>query len=318
MHRVAKLFRAGHFTLLEYKGMSAVSRGFSLPLSRVLLSLGLLAGFYPAAYADSIRVDTEWYVDVYIGESAQFYHVLNPKDGTTLEVSKKRKDISAPRLSKDPEERARLKAAWQKAAEARKQAESRDVEVRVQTRALSRPIVGTSAPRSVSSPMSAEEQAAQEAEWQRLLEERRAVMEDRERYLAERAGMAPPEPEGEQMPAPPEAPLADNSTPGALPTPPGPRAQPAQSAQPDPTAQAPGEEMQRMEAEPYFQNDQERYYYEQNQAQQRERMQAEAYLWQEQMNSEGYLGGEGGPVNTPDPSASPTSPPAPTGFEGEN
>ncbi len=114
MHGVAKLFRAGRFTLLEYMGMSAVSRGITMPLSRVLVGLGLLGGLYPVAYADSIRVDTEWYVDVYIGESTQFYHVLNPKDGTTLEVSKKRKDISAPRFSKDPEERARLKAAWRR------------------------------------------------------------------------------------------------------------------------------------------------------------------------------------------------------------
>lgn len=298
--------------------MSAVSRGITMPLSRVLVGLGLLGGLYPVAYADSIRVDTEWYVDVYIGESTQFYHVLNPKDGTTLEVSKKRKDISAPRFSKDPEERARLKAAWEKAVEARRQAESRDVEVRVQTRNLSRPIVGTSESRVVSSPMSPEEQAAQEAEWQRLLEERRAAMEERERYLAERAGIAPPEPEGEQMPAPPEAPLADNSAPGALPTPPGPRAQPAQSAQPDPAQQAQGEEMERMEAEPYFQNEQERYYYEQNQAQQRERMQAEAYLWQEQMNSQGYIGGEGGPVNSPEPPVAPPSTPVPPGAEGQN
>lgn len=301
--------------------MSAGALSSRRPLSIIIAGAAMLSAWAIPAGADSMRVDTDWHVDVYIGESGQFYHILNPKDGSVVQVSKKRKDISAPRLSKDPAERAKLKSDWEAAAKAREKADSRETELRVQTRALSQPDMETLQPRPARRVLSPEEEAAEAAEWQRVLDERRAVMEERQRILNERAGIYEPVPE-EEMPVESEAPLAEEAAgdPNAAPAPPGPRAQPERTAQPEaPTPSQ--EEIEQMAAEPYFQNEQERYYYEQQRAQEMERMQAEAYAWQE-IEAQGYVdasGYMGDPSQqAPGGEALPPAPEDGTGDNGEN
>lgn len=263
-------------------------------LSRIMLAAILCCALTPRATADSIRVDSDWYVDVYVGESAQFYHILFPKDGTSMQVSKKRQDISAPRLSKDPAERAKLKAAWETASKERKLAEERDIELRVQTRELAKPSAAELQPRAPRRVLTPEEEAAEEAAWQQVLEERRMAMEERQRILNERAGIYEPEvPEEMPMEADGTAAAPGPEAAGGMPTPPGPRAQPETPARP-PATQAPlAEDVQQMESVPYFQNEQERYYYEQKLAQEQERLQAEAYAQQEMMESQGYIDATG-------------------------
>ena len=264
-------------------------------LSTVMLAAMVLCSFVPCASADSIRVDSDWYVDVYVGESAQFYHILFPKDGTSMQVSKKRQDISAPRFSKDPAERARLKAAWEARSKEKKLAEERDIEIRVQTRELAKPAAAEfSQPRAPRRVLTPEEEAAEEAAWQQVLEERRMAMEERQRILDERAGIYEPEvPEEMPMETDGTAPESGPEAVGGMPTPPGPRAKPEIPARPAAEEAPPAEEVQQMESVPYFQNEQERYYYEQQRLQEQERLQAEAYAQQEQMESQGYIDATG-------------------------
>ena len=255
----------------------------SVSLAGAVLCVGL-------AQADSIRVDTEWYQNVYVVDSDQFYHVLFPKDGTTKKVSKKRQDISAPRFSKDPVERTRLKEQWDAAAKERQLTDAREVELRVQTTDLS----NRDLPRPVSIPLSAAEIAAREAAYQQTLLERQAAMEERQRLLDERAGILP---EPEPAPLAPE----QGAVEGEAVSPPGPRAQPEEAVSPEAQEQAAQAERERLQAEPYFDNEQDQYYYEQQRNQERERMQAEAYYWQEEAQPQGYVDDNGFAPATPLP-----------------
>jgi hypothetical protein len=238
------------------------------------------------AQADSIRIDTKWHQNVYVVESDQFYHVLFPKDGTSKKVLKKRQDISAPRFSKDPAERAKLKEQWDAAAKERELTDAREVELRVQTTDLSNRDV----PRPVTTPLSTAEIAAREATYQQVLLERQAAMEERQRLLNERAGIFP---EPEPAPLAPEQGALEGESPESA-TPPGPRAQPEEAVNAE--AQA---EQERMQAEPYFNNQQDQYYYEQQRNQEQERMQAEAYYWQEEAQQQGYVDPNGLAPATP-------------------
>ncbi len=252
----------------------------SVSLAGAVLCVGL-------AQADSIRVDTDWYQNVYVVDSDQFYHVLFPKDGTTKKVSKKRQDISAPRFSKDPAERARLKEQWDAAAKERELTDAREVELRVQTTDLS----NRDLPRPATIPLSAAEIAAREAAYQQTLLERQAAMEERQRLLDERAGIFP---EPEPAPLAPEQGAVEEEAA----VPPGPRAQPAEAVSPEAQEQAAKEQLQ---AEPYIGNEQDQYYYEQQRNQEQERMQAEAYYWQEEAQPQGYVDANGFAPATPLP-----------------
>jgi hypothetical protein len=80
--------------------------------------------------------------------------------------------------------------------------------------------------------------------------------------------------------------------------PPGPRAQPAEAVSPEAQEQAAKEQLQ---AEPYIGNEQDQYYYEQQRNQEQERMQAEAYYWQEEAQPQGYVDANGFAPATPLP-----------------
>lgn len=254
-------------------------------VARISAAFAVAFAWGATAAADSIRIDDVWHQDVYIVEDAQFYHVLNPRDGTSISVSKKRQDISAPRLSRDEAERDKLKAAWEVASKERKAAEARDIELRVRDTNLTNR--DRTAPKPERRKLSPEERAAQRAAWQAKLLERQQAMEVRQQILNERMGIVPePAVEGE-LPVEGEA-IAGGEVP------PGPRAQPQTMPQPAGDAlqqeliQQQVEEMQRLQMQPEFYNEQERIMWEMQQQQEFERMQAEAYLWQ-QMQAQGYL-----------------------------
>ena len=276
--------------------MCGVTRKGAGLLTGVLLFGGGIAS------ADSIRVDDEWLLNVYVQESSQFYQVLFPETGETRQISKKRQDVGEPKLTKDEAERAKLRERWQEAAKEREAVEDRDIQLRTRTQnTLSNVQDGVARERRKLSPA---EMAAQQAAWEATLAARQQAMEERERLLAERFGLPMPEepmlPEeaggmdeaqmeapapGEALPAEPGLP-ADAGAPGLPPAPPGPRAQP--ETRPQTAEEIYMEEMQRMQAQPYFGSEQERYRYEQQMQQEMERMQAEAYFW-EQRESQEYL-----------------------------
>ena len=96
------------------------------------MAVGAVALLCPwqACWADSIRVDDTWHRDVYVVTTAQFYQILFPETGGILQVSRKRQDIGAPRLTKDEAERAALKARWDEANARKSRADARDAEIR--------------------------------------------------------------------------------------------------------------------------------------------------------------------------------------------
>ena len=109
--------------------MAVATSGFRRILSRFFLG-ACFCGAAATTHGDAIRVDKEWLQDVYVIETAQFYRVLNPKDGTVKEISKKRQDISAPQWTKDTAARTRLKEQWEKAAKDRAALDAREAELR--------------------------------------------------------------------------------------------------------------------------------------------------------------------------------------------
>lgn len=268
---------------------------FRSPVSRVISLLVVSACCPMNAQADSIRVDDTWYQDVYVVVTKDFYHILDPEDGTTTSVSKKRQNISEPKFTKDEAERAALRARWEEAAKLREKADARDIELRVRDKRLTN--AGEEPREKPKVKLSPQERAARQAAWQAFVEERRQYQEARQQLLNERAGIAP-EPaatEGESG-----LPLEGE----AAPTPPGPRPRPEAAAEPTPEELA---EMDRIRQEPYFSSEQERFYYEQQMSAEQERMLAEQLYWEE-MEAQGYIDSMGyGAVPPVAPEPDPTT-----------
>lgn len=250
---------------------------FRSRLSMVMSLAALLAGLAPLSQADSIRVDDTWYQDVYIVVSSDFYHILNPEDGTAKSILKTRQNISEPRFTKDEAERAAMKARWDEAAKLKKKADERDIELRVRDGKLTNADNADGAKRPAAPKLTPQERAARDAAWQQVLEERRLYQEQRQQYLNERAGILPPEPEVVEEPLP-EDEMQE-------PTPPGPRQQPGR---PTEVEEMDAEAMEQMQAEPYFATEEERFYFEQQRNNAEERSAAEELYWAE-MEAQGYL-----------------------------
>ncbi len=238
-------------------------------VSIVLFLATLVAGFSPLARADSIRVDDVWFQDVYIVVTSDFYHILDPADGTAKSVLKKRQNISEPRFTKDEAERAAMKARWDEAAKLREKADQRDIELRVRDSKLSNSGEDGGGKRPAAPKLTPQERAARDAAWQQVLEERRLFQEQRQQYLRERAGIVE---EGETQ----EGETLEEAT--QDPTPPGARQQPGRPAEP---TEIDAEAMERIQAEPYYATEQQRFYDEQQRNNAEERSAAEQLYWSE-------------------------------------
>jgi len=252
-------------------------------------TVALAAG---SASADSIRVGTQWHVDVYVVESSQFYQILFPETGEVDKVSKKRSDVGKPRLTQDAAERAALKQRWEKANERDTRVQGRQTELRTGSRELTNlnedgvPVV-TSRP-SPELELTPEEYA--------------------QRFRRNTESFVPPAPE----PSMSEGPAS----------PPGPREAPRESAEPmtEPEGESPTEqsmqemmqdeqfmnEVERLMMEPYFYNSAEREVFEELRRTAQERMQSEAYYWealraQGYMDAQPYVGSGGGTSHSAGP-----------------
>jgi len=188
--------------------------------------------------------------------------VLFPETGVSLQVSRKRQDVSAPRLTKDEAAREAMRARWEASNAQKKRAEARDAELRNSGANTITNLDEEGVPFITSQPS---------PELQYRLEDR----------LPE-----PPlvEPEGEL-----ESPLA----------PPGPREAPLASEPvgedglTDEEYQMLLEEEQRLEierlqAQPYYLTDEEALLQEELDRLARERMEAEA-LYMESLRAQGYI-----------------------------
>lgn len=225
---------------------------------------------WQAGWADAIRVDDTWYQDVYVVTTAQFYQVLFPETGESLQVSRKRQDVSAPRLSKDASAREAMRARWEEENARKKRADARDAELRGSSADRITNLDEEGVPFITSRP-------SPELEYR--LEER----------LPEPPVVSEPE-------ADPDAPLA----------PPGPREAPLPSEPVGEDGLTDAEyeqileeermmEMERLQAQPYYLTDEEALVQEELDRLARERMEAEA-LYMESLRSQGYIGGEQGVV----------------------
>ena len=93
--------------------------------------LAILVTFAAAVAADTMKVGEKVYTDVYIRSDSNYHYILIPEEGRMEKISRKRNDISEPRIDPDESAREQRLAQYEEArAEAERQAKQSTPEMK--------------------------------------------------------------------------------------------------------------------------------------------------------------------------------------------